>query len=43
MSKSPEDLRERGLMFRAHVVENYPITKEIEKHELLYKSIIYKS
>lgn len=42
MRKSKEDLKKLGNFFYQHVSLEYPIEKEIERHENLYKSILKK-
>ncbi|CAM3437010.1 glycosyltransferase [Aequorivita lipolytica] len=42
MLEPKEYLKEIGLSFSSHVTANYPIAKEIEKHELLYETIIIR-
>lgn len=42
MGKSREELKKLGNLFYQHVNLEYPIKKEIERHEKLYKSILKK-
>lgn len=42
MDKSKKELRKLGDLFYQHVCLKYPIEKEIERHDKLYKSILKK-
>ena len=42
MGKSKEDLKKLGDSYYQHVRSEYPIEREIERHEELYKSILKK-
>lgn len=42
MGKTKEELKKLGNTFYEHVSSEYPIEKEIERHENLYKSILEK-